>query len=97
MPPDVKNVQNIKLYIGKTYRRLGDRFVEHKNSVKNGKDCPVAEHFGQADHCVEDMQVTAILKTNSGVQKRQFLEQRIIKFLGTARPFGINVKQFSIT
>ncbi len=31
-----------KLYIGETCRRLGDRFVEHKNSVKNGKDCPGA-------------------------------------------------------
>ncbi len=56
------------------------------------------KHFGQADHCVEDMQVTAILKTNSGIQKRQFLEQRIIIFFWEqlAR-FGISVKQFSIT
>ena len=84
------------IYVGETYRRLGDRFVEHKQSVNNGKDCPVGEHFRQADHLVEDMQVTVLLETCSGEEQRQFLEQRIINFLGTVRPFGMNVKTQSI-
>lgn len=84
------------LYVGETCRRLGDRFVEHKQSVTNGKDCPVGEHFRQNNHSINDMQVTVLLETCSGEKQRQFLEQRIIHFLGTARPFGMNVKKISI-
>ena len=78
------------------YRRLGDRFAEHKQSVTNGKDCQVGEHFRLNEHSKKDMQVTVLLQTCSGEKQRQFLEQRIISFLGTARPFGINVKTQSI-
>ena len=87
----------LMVYVGETYRRLGDRFVEHKNSVTKDTDCPVGEHFQGSNHCIQDMQVTALLQTCSGEEQRQFLEQRIIKFLGTARPFGINVKLQFIT
>ncbi len=38
------------------------------------------------------MQVTVLLETCSGEKQRQFLEQRIIAYLGTVRPFGVNVK-----
>ncbi len=80
------------IYIGETCRRPNDRFVEHKNDVtKEGKDCPVGNHFRQPGHSVEDMQVTVLLETCSGQKQRQFLEQRIISFLGTVRPLGMNV------
>ena len=42
------------------------------------------------------MQVTVLLETCSGEEQTQFLEQRIINFLGTVRPFGMNVKTQSI-
>ena len=80
------------IYVGETCRRLGDRFVEHKNSVTRDTECPVGEHFRGSSHSIKDMQVTVLLQTHHGEKQRQFLEQRIIKFLGTARPFGINVK-----
>ena len=77
---------------GETYWRLGDRFVEHKQSVTNGKDCSVGEHFREANHRVDDMKVTVLLKTCSGEKQRKFLKQRIISFLGTAQLFGMNDK-----
>ncbi len=81
------------IYIGETCRRLGDRFVEHKNDVtKEGKDCPVGNRFRQPGHSIEDMHVTVLLETVSGQKQRQFLEQRIISFLGTVHPLGMNVK-----
>ena len=82
----------LMVYVGETYRRLGDRFVEHIRSVRDGGDCPVGHHFRQPNHSVSDMQVTVLFETGSGEKQRQFLEQRIINFLGTVRPFGMNVK-----
>ena len=80
------------LYIGETYRRLGDRFAEHIRSVRKGEDCPVGRHFRQLDHHISDMHVTALMETSMGEKQRQSLEQRIIKFLGSSHPFGMNVK-----
>ena len=85
-----------KIYVGETYRILGDRFAEHRRNVKNAKktksDCPVALHFSQRDHCVNDMLVTVLVAVDCAKDNRQFLEQRIIHHLGTLRPRGINVK-----
>ena len=81
------------LYIGETYRRLGDRFVEHKRSIYNEDDCPVGLHFRRPDHSERDMQVTVLLQTGCGEKQRQFLEQRVINLLGTLRPRGMNAKK----
>ena len=83
------------LYVGETCRRLGDRFVEHKQSVTNDKDTPIGIHFNQTGHSTNDMQVTVLLKTHSEKQ-RKFLEQKLIALLGTVRPLGMNVKQFGV-
>ena len=83
----------LMLYIGETYRRLGDCFVEHKRSIYNEDDCPVGAHFRRPDHTEQDMQVTVLLQTGSGEKQRQFLEQRIINLLGTLRPRGMNAKK----
>ena len=81
------------VYVGETYRRLGDRFAEHLRSVTKDDDCPVGEHFRRPHHSIQDMQVTVLIQTSSGEKQRQFLEQRIINLLGTFRPRGMNVKK----
>ena len=81
------------VYVGETYRILGDRFAEHRRSVRGGGDCPVGQHFSRPDHREQDMQVTVLVQTYSGEKARQFLEQRIINLLGTIRPRGMNVKK----
>lgn len=48
--------------------------------------------FQSANICVNDKKVAAIFETYLGEKQRMFLEQRIISFLGTAIPFGRNVK-----
>ena len=59
--------KNYKMvYVGETYQSLVDHFVEHKQSVTNGKSCLVGEHFLQEYHSVKDMKVTALLETCSG-------------------------------
>ena len=41
----IKCKKCLMVYVGETYRRLGDRFAEHIRSVRNGGDCPVGRHF----------------------------------------------------
>lgn len=81
------------VYIGESYRRLGDRFAEHILSAKKNGNCPVGKHFNRPGHKHTDMMVTVLLQTNCGEKKRQFMEQRIMHFLGTLWPRGINVKK----
>ena len=80
------------VYIGETHRRLGDRFNEHLYSVDTEVDCPVGEHFRRKFHSKSDMRVTVLVETYTGEKQRQFLEQRIINYLGTLRPRGMNAK-----
>ena len=82
-----------KIYIGETYRILGDRFREHIGSVRNSLDCPVGNHFRLPNHRLQDMQVTVVVKVECGLEWRRQLEQRIVYHLGTLRPRGLNVKR----
>ena len=78
------------VYVGETFWGLDDRFVEHKQSITNGKDYPVVGHFWEANYSADDMKVNVLLDTCSGEKKqRKLLEQRIISFLWTAYPLGI--------
>ena len=82
-----------KIYIGETYRCLGDRFREHLGSVRNDLDCPVGNHFRLPGHDMKNMKVTVVIKVESGQENRRLLEQRIVYHLGTLRPRGLNVKR----
>lgn len=53
-------------YIGKTTRRLKERFNEHHRAVENQKATGPAEHFlNSRDHTADDMQVIPIEKVSS--------------------------------
>ena len=52
-----------KIYIGKTGRRLGDRFREHLRDVeRNDKDTskPVARHFNLPNHSTQNMAICGL-------------------------------------
>ena len=82
-----------KLYIGKTGRRLGDRFQEHLRDVeRNDKDAskPVAIHFNLPNHSKQHMAVCSLFLHLGSSESRKTLEQKFIFQIGTLNPHGIN-------
>jgi predicted GIY-YIG superfamily endonuclease len=81
-----------QLYIGETKRMLSERFREHRRDVISKKTdiSPVAQHFTNSGHNLEDMSV-AILAQCTNERQRKMLEMRIIQKLGTLFPKGMNV------
>jgi hypothetical protein len=82
------------LYIGETKTPLAVRFSDHIRSIRNNISYkPVAAHFNQSNHTVDDVQITAILSTSGNPDHiRHIAEQRLIASLNTIKPAGINVK-----
>ena len=82
-----------KLYIGKTGRRLGDRFREHLRDVeKDDKDAskPVARHFNLPNPSKEHMSICGLSLHQGTTDSRKNLEQRFIFQIGTLNPHSIN-------
>ena len=78
-----------KFYIGRTGRRLSDRFAEHLSNIRNHKDCPVARHFNSHPHTPSDISVF-VLRHCANLLARTLTERRMILQLGTLQPQGIN-------
>ena len=77
-----------KIYIGETWRRLADRFREHRGDVeKNDTDesKPVARHFNLLNHSHHNMTICRLSS-----QQRNTESCKIIFQLGTLYPHGIN-------
>ena len=82
-----------KLYIGKTGRRLGDRFREHLRDVeKDDKNAskPVATHLNLPNHSMQHMAVCGLSLHQGNTVSRKTLEQKFIFQIGTLNPHGIN-------
>ena len=83
-----------KLYIGKTGRRLGDRFREHLRHVERndkGASKPVAKHFNLPNHSKQHMAVCGLsLHLGSSESRKKTLEQKFIFQIGTLNPHGLN-------
>ena len=78
-----------RLYIGKTGRRLGDRFRKHLPDVKkDDKDAskPVARHFNLPNHSREHMSICGLSLHQGTTDSRKNLEQRYIFQIGTSAP-----------
>ena len=85
-----------KLYIGETMRRLADRSAEHLKSITDHNiHLPVAVHFNQADHSIDDYSIFELKLTHNSHHRKE-LEKRLIFKLNTTQPHGINLK-FSFT
>lgn len=84
-------------YVGKTETSLGARFSRHKTSIRLNYDKPVANHFNQPNHNLEDcyiipieqLQVRFDKKANTAALRKR--EDFWIEQLNTVEPNGINV------
>ena len=57
------NKENCRqLYIGKTERKLKDRFSEHKTSVRTEAKNAIGQHFSSPGHSIFNLEITAIEK-----------------------------------
>ena len=85
--------RSVKLYIGETGIRLGDRFREHLRDVeKDDKDAskPVVWHFNLPNHFKEHMSICSLSLHQGTTDSRKNLEQRFIFQIGTLNPHSIN-------
>ena len=80
-----------KLYIEETMHRIADRSVENLKSITGHNiHLPVAVHFNQADHSIDDYSIFGLKLTHNS-QHRKELEKRLIFKLNTTQPHGINL------
>ena len=66
---------------GETWRRLGDRFREHRRDVEgNDKDAsePVAVHFNLPNHSKQHVAVCGLFRHPGSSESRKALEQNLI-------------------
>lgn len=81
-----------KLYVGETYRTLGERFSEHLRSMRLNYQNPIGTHFNSPAHSLTHATVAAVWKGRGGMAHRKFQESWLINRLGTTTPAGLNTK-----
>ena len=83
-------------YVGQTGQTLRKRFANHKVSINKNKPNPVARHFNQEGHNLQDCCITPIeqlsVRKDKNDNKFALIKREIywINILGTASPHGIN-------
>ena len=90
-----KDSKCAKLYIGETGRTLDTCFKEHLADLKLHRDKPVANHFNQAGHSIQNIRVKGLwLLFTNNASDRKGMESHLIGKLGSRRPGVINEKLF---
>ena len=79
--------------MGETNRRLKDRIIEHRSSIRTGKDCSVSNHFTSNGHNLSDLKVIGVEKSRkkNDIYRRE-REKLWMKLLHTVKPDGLNDK-----
>ena len=80
------------MYVGETYRSLGERFSEHLRSMKLGYNNPIGQHFADQHHSFTHAKIAAVWQNPRDNVYRKYMESRIIGRLGTVQPDGLNVR-----
>ena len=82
------------LYVGETLRSLEERVREHIRNI-NGEDLryPVARHFCQAGHSLNDFRVQGLWLVKGDCAERKILEHWLMHKIGTITPDGMNVEK----
>ena len=80
-------------YVGETGNPLHTRMNSHRSDIRTTKiEKPVAAHFTQPDHSLEDLQVMGIEKIYcEDATLRKLHESYWISTLGTMAPTGMNI------
>ena len=82
-----------KQYVGETKTELRLRFNNHLSTIRRKTDQPVAIHFNQDAHTIEDVEITGIIRINKPEDAlRKKLESIWIKKLNTTAPAGLNTR-----
>ena len=83
-------------YVGETENALHIRMNGHRSDITTKKlDKPVAAHFNQPDHSLEDLRVMGIEKIedhNNSKKRRKLRERYWIFELRTLTPEGLNIE-----
>ena len=83
-----------KQYVGETKTTLRLRFNNHLSTIRRNTDTPVATHFNQTGHSINDITITGIVQINRQDDSlRKHLESVWIRKLNTISPLGINIRQ----
>ena len=82
-----------KQYVGETKTELRLRFNNHLSSIRRNIDQPVAIHFNEESHTIEDVEIIGIIKImKQDDALRKKLESIWIKKLQTSAPIGLNTR-----
>ena len=79
-------------YVGQTSNTLRLRMNGHRSDIKHKKDTPVARHFNQTNHTLENLHITPIeYLPDKSKDSRENKETFWINKLRTMDPAGINI------
>ena len=78
-------------YVGETKTKLCLRFANHVSSVKTKKLYPVAIHFNNPNHSINDVEIIVIEACTSNDTHRKVRESHWIHQLKTLQPYGLNI------
>ena len=80
-------------YVGETENALHIRMNGHRSDITTKKlDKPVAAHFNQPYHSLEDLRVMGIEKIEDSKKWRKLRERYRIFNLRTLMPEGLNIE-----
>ena len=79
------------MYVGETGTTLYKRFSNHISSIRRNKDEPIANHFNEQGHKVDDLKILGIeVLHQNNIHQRKIRESFWIEKLNTISPQGLN-------
>lgn len=79
-----------KQYTGMTTNTLRERVNHHRTTINTRENRYVSKHFNFKNHCIKDLKVQVIDKSDNITDLRK-LEKFWIQTLNTIEPYGLNV------
>ena len=78
-------------YIGQTSRKLKERFTDHFSNIKTHKNTPIAIHFNQPSHTINNFTISPLETIPHSNQDQLLKKEKFwIKTLKTQYPKGLN-------
>ena len=78
-------------YVGETYKRLKDRFLQHQGYVRSNKITKATgQHFNLPGHSLSDMRITAIEQIHSNDHMYRKVREKMYINLGNTKHKGMN-------
>ena len=71
------------------------RFNQHLSDIRHNQDTPVAQHFNEIPHNIEQHLRFSIIQKADNPKYRKYQESILIKAFNSETPFGMNIKSVS--